>query len=90
MIFLGKHEEVDSYLKWFFNIIKEKNIKWDKYDYINKIYKFHQKKDNINIKQLNFLMDKVLGMENLCIHDIVTMLLLFESFNQEQYFYSFI
>ncbi len=41
MIFLGVEEDIEKYFKKFFEVIKSKNLNWEKYVYVVKIFNFY-------------------------------------------------
>ena len=82
MLFLGVTEKLQIYFHNFENVLKEKNLNWQKFLYVKKIFDFREENVNENIDEVLTLelYNSIYKEHDLCLHDHKMILLLLESF----------
>lgn len=94
MLFLQVTDRIDEYYNRFELIIKKKNLNWQKFIYIKKIFEFRRFYQNkkITLKDIKNLLEMIYEDETsfLCIHDHTLITLLLESFQDIRFIKSLI
>ena len=94
MLFLQVTDRIDEYYNRFEMIIKEKNLNWQKFIYIKKIFEFRRFYQNKKktLGDIKNLLEMIYEDKNshLCIHDHTLIMLLLESFQDIRFIKSLV